>query len=137
MCNLTPQLLTHLAPTSGWAAFSHSLGFRPRSEASTTPTTRVPGASIPSTTRVPGASTTPSTRVPGASSDTARVSQREPDEHDGRVLHLVGTIYAAFRQAARSDEGVVLPELGELESVFERASRRRAPDEPAPAPQPG
>ena len=58
-----------------------------------------------------------------AVSNVNRVTQRDLDEQDGRVLHLVGAIHLAFRLAAKRDPGVVVPELDELTSVFVRSTR--------------
>jgi len=50
----------------------------------------------------------------------------------------VGLIHSAFQQAARNDAQIVVPDLGELTSVFERAKAKpdakktepKKPDEP-------
>ena len=52
--------------------------------------------------------------------DDTHVTQRQLDEQDGRVLHLVGTVWTAFACAAREDDGVVLPDLDALATVFDR-----------------
>lgn len=55
------------------------------------------------------------------------------------MLHVVGVVFTAFRQAARRDRAVLAPELGELESVFVRdrsAAGDDTPDAPQPAPAP-
>lgn len=71
--------------------------------------------------------------------DENRVTQRQLDMQDGRVLHVFGVVYGAFRAAAKRDDRVVLPPLGELRSFFERWSARRRAEEPADPtpPQPG
>ena len=75
-------------------------------------------------------------------SATTRVTQRQLDAQDGRVLHVVHKVYTAFRLAARKDKGVVVPHLGDLESVFVRDRRPSATDAtdtdtaPKPDPQP-
>ncbi len=77
-----------------------------------------------------------------AVADPTRVTQRQLDEQDGRVLHLIGVIHLAFRMAAKRDARIVVPDLGELASVFVRANRggveeaQPAPPEPV-APRPG
>lgn len=60
---------------------------------------------------------------------TTRVTQRQLDTQDGRVLHVVRMIYTAFRLAARHDRAIVVPDLGEIESVFVR-DRRPTADAP-------
>lgn len=55
--------------------------------------------------------------------ETTRVTQRQLDTQDGRVLHVVRMIYTAFRLAARHDRTIVVPDLGEIESVFVRDRR--------------
>jgi hypothetical protein len=59
--------------------------------------------------------------------DRTRITQRQLDEQDGRVLHLVGVIVGAFRQGARRLPNLPMPTLGELESWFVRD--RRATDD--------
>jgi hypothetical protein len=75
--------------------------------------------------------------VLAAAADTLPASQRELDAQDGRVLHVVELIHNAFQQAARHDAQIVVPDLGELTSVFERAKAKpeakpeaKKPDEP-------
>jgi len=76
--------------------------------------------------------------VLAAAADTMPASQRELDVQDGRVLHVVELIHNAFQQAARNDGQIVVPDLGELTSVFERAKAKpdakktepKKPDEP-------
>ncbi len=72
---------------------------------------------------------------------TLPVTQRQLDEQDGRVLHLIGIVHAAFRAASKTVKGVAPPPLGALRSYFERPSGRRAAadkpaDPPAPSPSP-
>jgi len=62
----------------------------------------------------------------------ARVTQRELDLGDGAVVHLVGVIYRAFREATAVLPALVVPPLGELARFFVRA----APKATAPAPTP-
>lgn len=68
--------------------------------------------------------------------DQTRVTQRQLDTQDGRVLHVIGLIHGAFRNAARRDPTMLVPELGELKPIFERERRSSAteekPDEPVP-----
>lgn len=72
-----------------------------------------------------------------AISGDTRVTQRELDMQDGRVLHVVGVIHQAFRSAARRDPTIVAPDLADLDTVFERAPRSpRATDEDIPAAPP-
>jgi hypothetical protein len=66
-----------------------------------------------------------------------RVTQRELDAQDGRVLHVVGVIHQAFRSAVRRDPTIVAPDLADLDTVFERAPRGpRTTDEDTPATPP-
>lgn len=67
-----------------------------------------------------------------ALTDPTRVTQRQLDEQDGRVLHLVGTIHLAFKLAARRDPHVIEPDLGELDAVFVRGKADEVPVHPAP-----
>ncbi len=74
-----------------------------------------------------------------ALSSGTRVTQRELDLQDGRVLHVVGGIYQAFRSAVRRDPTMLVPDLGELDTVFERSSRSSRTTEgetPAAPPSP-
>lgn len=66
--------------------------------------------------------------------NATHVTQRQLDEQDGRVLHLVGTIWTAFACASREDEGVVLPDLDALATMFDRR-RGRGGDRGGVAPQ--
>ena len=68
-----------------------------------------------------------------ASADLTPATQRELDAQDGRVLHVVGKIYAAFRSAAKDDARVVVPELGRLSTVFERVRSKGEAEEAKPA----
>jgi hypothetical protein len=63
----------------------------------------------------------------------ARVTQRELDLGDGAVVHLVGVIYRAFREATAALPTLVVPPLGELARFFVRAAPKAAP---APTPTP-
>lgn len=47
-----------------------------------------------------------------------RVTQRQLDVQDGRVLYVVGLIYRAFRAANRRNPAILVPELGPLASFF-------------------
>jgi hypothetical protein len=62
-----------------------------------------------------------------------RVTQRELDLADGAVVHLVGVLYRAFREASASLPTLVVPPLGELTRFFNRPTKPRVPP-PAPAP---
>lgn len=70
------------------------------------------------------------TRIPdtqevlAAAADTMPASQRELDVQDGRVLHVVELIQSASQQPARNDGQIVVPDLGELTSVFECAKAK-------------
>jgi hypothetical protein len=70
--------------------------------------------------------------VVAAFSDTSPITQRELDAQDGRVLHVVDLIQAAFRQAAQGDARVMVPELGELASLYERPAKRGAAEAKEP-----
>jgi len=70
--------------------------------------------------------------VVAAFSDTSPITQRELDAQDGRVLHVVDLIQAAFRQAAQADARVMVPELGELASLYERPAKRGATEAQEP-----
>lgn len=65
--------------------------------------------------------------------DERNVTQRELDTQDGRVIHVVGLMFGAFRDAARRDPTLPLPDLGELHSHFVRADHRprKSPTKPA------
>jgi len=63
----------------------------------------------------------------------ARVTQRELDLGDGEVVHLVGVIYRAFREATAVLPALVVPTLGDLARFFVRAAPKAAP---APPPTP-
>jgi hypothetical protein len=58
-----------------------------------------------------------------------RVTQRQLDVQDGRVLHMVRRVFNAFRRAARRDDSVVVPDLDELTNVFVRDRRAKASDD--------
>ena len=70
--------------------------------------------------------------VLAAAADLTPATQRELDAQDGRVLHVVGKVYAAFRGAAKEDERVVVPDLGRLSTVFERVRTKAVAEEPTP-----
>jgi len=70
--------------------------------------------------------------VVAAAADLTPATQRELDAQDGRVLHVVEKIYAAFRGAARDDAQVVVPELGALSTVFERVRAKPEPEAKKP-----
>jgi hypothetical protein len=57
-------------------------------------------------------------------SPETRVTQRMLDVQDGVVLHLMGLIYRAFREAHNRDEAILLPPLGRLEPFFEKEPGR-------------
>lgn len=67
----------------------------------------------------------------------ARVTQRELDLGDGAVVHLVGVVYRAFREATAALPALVVPPLGELARFFARpAAKAPAAKPPAPTPDP-
>lgn len=67
-----------------------------------------------------------------AAADLTPATQRELDAQDGRVPHVVGEIYTAFRNAAKDDAQVVLPALGRLSTVFERVRTKAEAEEATP-----
>jgi len=61
-----------------------------------------------------------------------RVSQRELDLQDGRVLHVIGIVFRAFQAGHDSDETILVPPLTRLARLFK--GHRPAREEPAPTP---
>lgn len=57
-------------------------------------------------------------------SPETRVTQRMLDVQDGVVLHLMGLIYRAFREAHNRDQAILLPPLGRLAAFFEKEPGR-------------
>ena len=55
-----------------------------------------------------------------AAADVSPAALRELACQDGRVLHVMNLIHAAFREAAVGDPAVMVPELGEVATVLER-----------------
>lgn len=55
-----------------------------------------------------------------------RVSQRQLDIQDGRVLVLMDIVLRAFRLARRTDKAILLPELSRLASLFDTRARAAA-----------
>jgi hypothetical protein len=68
-------------------------------------------------------------------SPETRVTQRMLDVQDGVVLHLMGLIYRAFREAHNRDQAILLPPLGRLTAFFEKepSPPRRSASRKAPA----
>jgi hypothetical protein len=68
-------------------------------------------------------------------SPETRVTQRMLDVQDGVVLHLMGLIYRAFREAHNRDQAILLPPLGRLAPFFEKepGPPRRGAGRKAPA----
>lgn len=60
-------------------------------------------------------------------SPETRVTQRMLDVQDGVVLHLMGLIYRAFREAHNRDRAILLPPLGRLAPFFEKEPGRPRP----------
>jgi hypothetical protein len=77
-----------------------------------------------------------SQEVLAAAADLTPATQRELDAQDGRVLHVVGKVYAAFRGAAKEDARVVVPDLGRLSTVFERVRTKGAAEPAQPDAEP-
>jgi hypothetical protein len=64
-----------------------------------------------------------------------RVTQRQLDMQDGRVLLLIEQTLRAFRSAHRMDRSILLPELQKIAWMFEvRSGRKPRPTEPEPTP---
>lgn len=62
---------------------------------------------------------------------SAIVSQDDLDAADGRVLHVADWIYRAFKEASEFDDGVRVPDLGDLATWI--APKRTAPKPVKPA----
>ncbi len=63
-----------------------------------------------------------------------RVTQRDLDLGDGTVVHLVGMIHRAFREATSELPTLVTPPLGDLTRFFERVTPRTPAQPPTPQP---
>lgn len=61
--------------------------------------------------------------APKTAATGRKVSQRQLDLQDGRVLVLVDVILRAFRHARRSDRTILHPELNRLAALFDTKSR--------------
>lgn len=70
-----------------------------------------------------------------ANTNTRRVSQRELDLQDGRVLHLMDMVLRAFRLARRSDASILLPTLNKTARFFDTSKKAKGEGKPAEEPQ--
>lgn len=66
--------------------------------------------------------------APRTAATGRKVSQRQLDLQDGRVLVLVDVILRAFRYAKRGDRSILQPELNRLAALFD--TRARTAEEP-------
>lgn len=85
-------------------------------------------ASLISELRAAGAALDARGKAADAIAPETRVTKRELDVQDGTVLHLVGLIWRAFRDAHNQDETILVPKLGKMAFLFETRPRKAKED---------